>query len=66
MTYVIAKLAAMRVPAMLKTQTLCREKLTSHGAAERTDATAVPIPRSTSTDGRAQQISVLKELKREK
>jgi hypothetical protein len=62
----MTKLAAMSVPAMLKVQILCRDKLTSHGAAESSDATAVPIPRRTSTDGRAQQMSVLNELKSEK
>jgi hypothetical protein len=56
----------MSVPAMLKVQILCREKLTSQGAAERSDATAVPIPNRTSTDGRAQQMRVLNELKSEK
>ena len=51
---------------MLKVQILCRDKLTSHGAADKTDATAVPIPSKTSTEGSAQQISVLNELKSEK
>jgi hypothetical protein len=51
---------------MLKVQTLWRDKLTSHGAAESSDATAVPMPNKTRTDGRAQQISVLNELKSEK
>jgi hypothetical protein len=65
-TYVITKLAAIRLPAMLKVHILCRDKLTSQGAAESSDATAVPIPSKTSMDGNAQQIKVLKELKREK
>lgn len=51
---------------MLKVQTLCREKPTSYGAADNNEATAVPIPSSTNTDGKAQQISVLNEPKREK
>jgi hypothetical protein len=66
MTYVITKLIAIKVPAMLKVQTLWRDRLTSQGAADKSDATAVPIPSNTSTDGSAQQISVLKELKSEK
>jgi hypothetical protein len=56
----------MSVPAMLKVHILCRERLTSQGAAESIDATAVPIPKRTRTDGSAQQISVLNELKSEK
>ncbi len=51
---------------MLNVHTLCREKLTSHGAADKIDASAVPIPSSTSTDGNAQQISVLNEPNSEK
>ncbi|GAA3771597.1 hypothetical protein GCM10022270_35290 [Terriglobus aquaticus] len=62
----MTKLHAIRVPAMLKVQVLCRDRLTSHGAAERREATAVPIPRSTRTEGRAQQMSVLNELNKEK
>jgi hypothetical protein len=62
----MTKLAAMSVPAMLKVQILCRESDTSQGAAERRDATAVPMPSSTRTDGSAQQRSVLKELKSER
>ena len=66
MTYVIRKLAAISVPAMLNVQILCRERLTSHGAAESRDATVVPNPSRTRTEGRAQQMSVLNELNREK
>lgn len=51
---------------MLNAQILWRDKLTSHGAAESRDATAVPIPSRTRTDGMAQQMSVLNELKSEK
>ena len=51
---------------MLNVQILCLDKLTSHGTAESNEATVVPIPKSTSTEGKAQQISVLNELKREK
>jgi hypothetical protein len=46
---------------MLNVHALWRERLTSQGAAESNDATAFPIPSSTSTDGSAQQISVLNE-----
>ncbi len=51
---------------MLNVHTLCRERLTSQGAADKIDATAVPSPNSTSTDGSAQQISVLNEPNNEK
>ena len=54
------------MPAMLNVQILCLDRLTSHGAADSSDATVVPIPRRTRTDGKAQQIRVLNELKREK
>jgi hypothetical protein len=47
---------------MLNVHALWRERLTSQGAPRRaTTATAFPIPSSTSTDGSAQQISVLNE-----
>ena len=62
MTYVMTKLQAISVPAMLNVQILCRERLTSQGAAESREATAVPMPSSTSTEGNAQQIWVLKLL----
>jgi hypothetical protein len=51
---------------MLKVHILWRERLTSHGAAESTEATADPIPSRTSTDGSAQHSKVLNELKSEK
>jgi hypothetical protein len=51
---------------MLKVHILWRDRLTSQGAAESSEATVVPNPSRTSTEGSAQQISVLKELKREK
>ena len=54
------------MPAMQNVQILCLDKLTSHGAADSSDATVVPIPRRTRTDGKAQQMRVLNELKREK
>jgi hypothetical protein len=54
------------VPARLNVQILCLDRLTNHGAADSSDATVAPIPRRTSTEGNAQQISVLNELKREK
>lgn len=66
MTYVTRKLAAINVPAMLNVQILCLERLTSHGAAESSEATVVPNPSKTSMDGNAQQIRVLNELNREK
>jgi hypothetical protein len=51
---------------MPKVQILCLERLTSHGAADSSEATAVPIPRRTSTEGSAQQMRVLNEPNREK
>jgi hypothetical protein len=39
MRYVTTKLNAISVPAMLKVHSLCRERLTSHGAADKRDAT---------------------------
>jgi hypothetical protein len=51
---------------MLNVQILCLDRLTSHGAADSSEATVVPIPKRTSTEGNAQQIRVLNELKREK
>jgi len=66
MMYVTTKLAAIRVPAMLKVHILCRDRLTSHGAAQSREATVVPNPSKTRTDGGAQQIKVLNELKTEK
>jgi hypothetical protein len=56
----------MSTPARLNVQILCLDRLTSHGATDRSDATVVPIPRRTRTDGKAQQMRVLNELKREK
>src|ERR1700722_4737948 len=64
--YVIAKLAAMSVPEMLNVHCLCLEKLTSHGAVESREATVVPSPSKTNTDGSAQQMRVPNELKSEK
>ena len=51
---------------MLNVQILCLDKLTSQGAADSSETTVVPIPSRTSTEGRAQQMRVLNELKREK
>ena len=56
----------MRMPTVLKVRFLCLDKLTGHGAADSSEATVVPMPRRTSTEGSAQQMSVLNELKREK
>jgi hypothetical protein len=66
MRKVITKLIAINRPAMLNVHILCLDKLTSQGAANSSDATVVPIPRRTRTDGKAQQMRVLKEPKREK
>ena len=60
------KLRAMSVPEMEKVQILWRERVTSHGATDSSEATVAPRPRSTRTDGSAQQRSVLSEVKREK
>ena len=51
---------------MLKVQTLCVDRLTSYGAADSSEATVVPIPNRTNTEGSAQHMRVLNELKREK
>src|SRR5580704_1353511 len=64
--YVTRKLPAISTPAIQKIHILWRERLTNQGAAESRDATADPMPNRTNTDGRAQQISVLNELKSEK
>lgn len=45
---------------------LWRDKVTSHGIAESSDATVAPIPSNTSTEGNAQHSNVLNELNREK
>ncbi len=63
MRYVTRKLSAISVPAMLNVHILCRDKLTSHGAADSSEATVVPIPKRTSTEGSAQQMRVLERAK---
>jgi len=62
----MTKLIVIITPEILNVQILCRDRVTSHGAADSSEATAVPIPRRTRTDGSAQQMSVLNELKSEK
>lgn len=51
---------------MLNVQILCLDRLTSHGAADSNEATVAPIPKRTSTEGSAQHMRVLNELKRDK
>src|ERR1700678_24411 len=59
--YVIMKLMLISAPATVKVHTLCFDIVTSHGAIDSAEATVAPIPINTSNDGKAQQISVLKE-----
>src|SRR5229473_3250845 len=54
----------MSSPDKANTQSLCRDKLTSQGALERSDATVAPRPRRTSSEGRAQQKSVPSDVNR--
>jgi hypothetical protein len=51
---------------MKNTQFLCRERLTSQGMAERSDATVAPNPNKTSNDGNAQHKSVLSDPNKER
>jgi hypothetical protein len=64
--YVTIKLREISTPEMLNVQILWRDKLTSQGIADNSEATVVPRPSNTSTAGRAQQSSVPNELKSEK
>jgi len=51
---------------MLKVTTLCRESAVNHGKNESIDATDVPNPDSTRSEGRAQQSRVLMDVNSEK
>jgi hypothetical protein len=51
---------------MPNTTTLWCESVTSHGIADRNEATVVPNPTSTSNDGSAQQSNVLTDVNKEK
>src|SRR5436305_9150741 len=53
------KLAKINVPEIPNTHALCRDKVTSHGMNDNADATDAPRPNNTSSEGRAQQKSVL-------
>src|SRR5690348_16999633 len=56
----------MSTPAVVNTQALCWDNLTSQGTSDRTLATVAPSPNSTSSDGKAQQSSVPNEVKSDK
>ena len=56
------QVATIRIPAMLKTQTLCLASVTNQGRAERREAIVAPSLSRTSSDGSAHQRSVPKEV----
>jgi hypothetical protein len=60
------KLSAIRVPETANVHCLCLERVTSHGTADRVEATDAPSPTSTSKDGRAQQSRVPTDVNNEK
>jgi hypothetical protein len=51
---------------MAKTQALWWERVTSHGTTESNEATVAPSPRSTKSEGNAQQRSVPSEVNRDR
>jgi hypothetical protein len=59
------KLSAISVPEIAKVHPLCRERVTSHGMNESMDATDAPKPKSTNSEGSAQQSKVLSEVNKE-
>lgn len=56
----------MRNPDIAKTQVLWCESVTSHGTADKKDATGAPRPTNTKRDGSAQQSSVPNDVNRDK
>jgi len=56
----------MRNPDMPKTQVLWCESVTSHGTADKNDATVAPSPTNTNRDGSAQQSSVPNDVNRDR
>jgi len=63
---VFKKLNPIRMPVAANVHCLCLESVTSHGIADKVEATDAPSPASTSSDGRAQQSKVPTDVKREK
>ena len=57
---------AIKTPYIVNVHALWRERVTSHGMNVSSDATDAPRPNSTSSDGRAQQSSVLTDVNSEK
>ena len=62
----MTKLPAISVPAMLKVHILCARKADQPGRSREQRSDRRPHAQQDQTDGSAQQISVLNELKREK
>lgn len=62
----LTRLNAIKMPDTENVNRLCRESETSQGIDESIDPTDAPSPKRTSKDGRAQQSSVLTDVKREK
>ena len=60
------KLSAIRMPEAANVHCLCLESVTSHGIAERVEATDAPNPARTRSDGRAQHSSVPTDVNNEK
>src|SRR5262249_60253778 len=66
MRYTYSKLPPMSAPETRNTTLLCRESVTSHGTAERNEATVAPSPSRTRSDGSAQQSSVPNDVNRDR
>src|SRR6267142_4669061 len=64
--YVCKKLTASNAPEIQNTHSLWRESVTSQGITESMEATEAPKPSSTSSDGSAQQSSVLTDVNSDK
>jgi hypothetical protein len=59
-------LQPIKNPETAKTHVLCRESVTSHGTADKNDATVAPRPSNTKSDGSAQQSNVPNDVNRDK
>lgn len=62
----LTKLKAINAPDIENVHALCRERVTSHGMNESSDATDAPKPNNKSSDGSAQQSRVLRDVNSEK
>jgi len=60
------KLKTINAPDKENVHALWRERVTSHGMNESSDATEAPRPNKTSSEGRAQHIKVLRDVNNEK